>query len=138
MPWLSKRELAAYILLRKVFGDNVFNLGEALDVLKPLANKKLAIKLIKRLRSKGFLERIDVFNYRARSIEEALAAYLARYVAHRVARNLRSWGVEAKAIDVGASSRIDIPCNAIDREVLDSITAIANTFGIQLRCIEEA
>jgi len=92
--WLSKREVAYLLLLRKVFVDR-FNLGEALDILELFGPRRVARKVIKRLVSKGFIRRLGNLDYNIRDLEESLWNLLLDYLSQRLQRNLRSRGIDA-------------------------------------------
>ncbi|HIP57635.1 MAG TPA: hypothetical protein EYH02_06210 [Ignisphaera aggregans] len=94
MVWLSKREVAYLLLLRKVFVDR-FNLGEALDILELFGPRRVARKVIKRLVSKGFIRRLGNLDYNIRDLEESLWNLLLDYLSQRLQRNLRSRGIDA-------------------------------------------
>lgn len=91
--WLSKREVAYLLLLKKVF-INRFNLGEALDLLELFGPRRVARKIIKRLVSKGFIHRLDSFDYNIKDLEESLWNLLLDYISQRLQKNLRSRGVD--------------------------------------------
>jgi len=90
---LSKREVAYLLLLKKVFTDK-FNLGDALDVLELFGPRRVARKVIKRLVSKGFIRRLDSFNYNIEDLEKSLWNLLLDYISQRLQRNLRSRGID--------------------------------------------
>ena len=92
--WLSKREVAYLLLLKKVF-VNKFNLGEALELLELFGPRRVARKIIKRLTSKGFIRRLDTFDYNIKDLEESLWNLLLDYISQRLQKNLRSRGVDA-------------------------------------------
>jgi len=94
LVWLSKREVAYLLLLRKVFVDR-FNLGEALDILELFGPRRVARKVIKRLVSKGFIRRLGNLDYNIRDLEESLWNLLLDYLSQRLQRNLRSRGIDA-------------------------------------------
>jgi len=101
MVWLSKREIAYYIILKKTFGNNPFNLGEALDVLTFFGSKRVARKVIKNLIKKGFLKKIDVLNYRIEDLENALNNILFEYIRQRAYRNMKSRGFKVTRNEKG-------------------------------------
>ena len=68
--WPSKREIAAYVLLRESFGKESFNLGDALDVLTKYYPKKASMNILKRLVKLGLLEKIGPYEYRTRDLWE--------------------------------------------------------------------
>ncbi|MEM0371609.1 MAG: hypothetical protein QXG46_01000 [Ignisphaera sp.] len=96
MVWITKREVAYYVVIRQVFEDRPFNIGEALDVLAILGSKTIARKIIKKLVSRGLLEKIDNTTYRAKNFDDVLATILKEYIVERIARTLRSRGFNAK------------------------------------------
>ncbi len=130
MPWLSKRELAYYLILRSAFGYEPFNYGNAMDILKLLGPKKVARKVIKRLLARGFLERVDRVVYRVKPLDEALENLLANYVASRLRKYLKSHGIEVsvKVID-GKLIEVEGCSDDIER-ILNSI----KWRGIGIRC----
>jgi hypothetical protein len=92
--WPRRREFLSYYLLWRTYGENPFNLGEAVELLAPvLGSRNVASRLVRRLVKQGFLVRIAPMTYRARRLTELLDEALAVYVAKR----LRRQGVEAKA-----------------------------------------
>jgi len=93
LVWLSKRELAYYLLLLNRFRSEPFNLGEALDLLTLLGSKRIAIKIIKRLTKRGFLKRENHYTYRVVEPSESLTNLLIEYIAQRLARYMKSSGV---------------------------------------------
>jgi hypothetical protein len=92
MVWLSKREIAYYIILKKTFGNNPFNLGEALDVLTFFGSKRVARKVIKNLIKKGFLKKIGMIDYRIEDLENALNKLLFEYIRQRAYKTMKSRG----------------------------------------------
>jgi hypothetical protein len=130
--WLSKREVAYYLILKSKFDRNIFNLGEALDVLSLFGSKTIARKVIKRLRSKGFLECSGVIYYRIKSEEEALSNMLSNYIAQRLYRNLKSRGYSISLNITNQRNILKIyNCS-------DNILSILNTvrrFNIDIECI---
>ncbi len=112
MVWLSKRELAYYIILKRVFGYNRFNLGEALDILKYLGSKRTARKIIRRLTKKGFLQKINEVDYRVMELESILSNILSSYIFNRIYKNLKSYNIRIEVIE--KELRIIIYNNCID------------------------
>ncbi|RLG77945.1 MAG: hypothetical protein DRO12_00700 [Thermoprotei archaeon] len=95
MVWLSKRELATYVVLREVLGEkNIVNIGEALEVLQIMMPRKIARKVMKRLHKKGFLS-IENVQVRINPLDDAIKRLLNNYIAERIRRNLRAQGIEA-------------------------------------------
>ncbi len=90
MPWLSKREIAYYLILRSVFDYSEFNYGEALDLLKLFGPRRLVRKMLKRMASRGFVERVKPLVYRLKPLDEALEVTLLEYIAKRLEKYLRS------------------------------------------------
>ncbi len=105
--WPKRREFLAYYTLLRAFGDREFNLGEAIDVLKPYMGGRVAERLVKRLVKQGFLERVKPLVYRARPLEEILDEATAVYFAGR----LRRRGFEAYA-ENGRIIVVDAPREA--------------------------
>ncbi|MCI4436247.1 MAG: hypothetical protein JHC33_05480 [Ignisphaera sp.] len=101
MVWLSKREIAYYIILKKTFGNNPFNLGEALDVLAFFGSKRVARKVIKNLIKKGFLKKIDAFDYRIEDLENALNNILFEYIRQRAYKTMKSRGFKVAQNEKG-------------------------------------
>jgi len=115
LVWLSKRELAYYIVLKRIFGYNQFNLGEALDILKYLGSKRIARKIIKRLAKRGFLQKINEFNYRVMDLEPVLTNILSRYIFNRIYKNMKSWNIPIEIIE--KELRIIVHDNCMDRNL---------------------
>ncbi|ADM27062.1 hypothetical protein Igag_0213 [Ignisphaera aggregans DSM 17230] len=115
MVWLSKRELAYYIVLKRVFGYNQFNLGEALDILKYLGSKRIARKIIRRLAKRGFIQKINEVNYRVMELEPALINILSRYIFNRMYKSMRSQNTPIKIIE--KELRIIVHGNCMDRNL---------------------
>ncbi len=115
MVWLSKRELAYYIILKRVFGYNRFNLGEALDILKYLGSKRTARKIIRRLTKKGFLQKINEVDYRVMELESILSNILSSYIFNRIYKNLKSYNIRIEVIE--KELRIIIYNNCIDENL---------------------
>jgi len=85
--WPKRREFLSYYVLYRAFGDKVFNLGEAVDLLAPLlGSKRVATRLVKRLVKQGFLERVAPLSYRARPLEQLLEQAMLEYFASRLRR----------------------------------------------------
>ncbi len=120
MPWLSKRELAYYLLLRSAFGYNAFNYGEAMDLLRLFGPRRVARKVLKRLVSRGFLEKVGTLEYRVKPLEDALEQLLVNYIANRLAKYMKSKGVE---LDVSVVGR-DIVVKGCSDELKSIIEAL--------------
>ncbi len=93
--WPKRREFLAYYTLWRAFGTREFNLGEAVEMLRPYMGGRVAERLVKRLVKQGFLERVKPMVYRARDLVELLDEAAAVYFAGR----LRRRGYEAYADD---------------------------------------
>ncbi len=93
--WPKRREFLAYYTLWRAFGEREFNLGEAVDILKPYMGGRVAERLVKRLVKQGFLERVKPLVYRAKPLTRLLDEATAIYFAGR----LRRRGFEAYAED---------------------------------------
>lgn len=133
MVWLSKREMAYYLVLKKKFDKSVFNLGEALDLLTLFGSKNVARKILKKLKSKGFLESIGAINYRVRDEEEVLARLLSNYIMQRLYRNLKSKGYAVSLSKVGQCNSLEIhSCDTAILSVLDVIEKL----NISVKCVE--
>lgn len=98
MVWITKREIAYYLILRHVFHNRVFNLGEALDVLTLFGSKRTARKIIRLLVSRGLIEKVDTLSYRIKELEPALFQNLKAYIAQRIRRRLKSAGLSSSII----------------------------------------
>ncbi|MCC6045442.1 MAG: hypothetical protein LM572_01505 [Ignisphaera sp.] len=135
MVWVSKREIAYYIILKEEFGDRVFNLGEAMDVLAFIGSRKVVRKVIKNLVKKGLLMRVDYLNYRVEDVGEAFRKMLYEYIRQRIFRTMKSRGCDA-TIDKETGD-IVIMCEEGVRLGLNIPTALKK-FGIKvLRCKKE-
>ncbi len=102
--WPKRREFLTYYTLLRAFGDREFNLGEAVELLRPYMGGRVAERLVRRLVKQGFLERIRPLVYRAKPLEELLDEAAAVYFAGR----LRRRGFEAYA-ENGRIIIIDAP-----------------------------
>jgi len=135
MPWLSKREIAYYLLLRSAFDYREFNYGEALDLLKFFGPRRLVRKMLRRMCSRGFAERVKPLVYRLKPLDEALEANLLEYVAKRLERYLRSRHVEIEVyVDRESRSIVVRGCTEDFAEVLSriewkSIRIVCRDFG---------
>ncbi len=132
MVWLSKREIAYYLILKKKFNGNAFNLGEALDILSLFGSRNVARKIIKRLKSKGFLEGIGVTTYRIKDGEEVLIKLLSSYIAQRLYKNLKSKGYNVAVSTLGQYSALEI--RNCSNNILTELD-IFKEFGIDIVCI---
>lgn len=92
MVWITKRELAYYFVLKNVFQDRVFNLGEAFDILILFGSKRVARKIVKKLMLLGFLEKVGDINYRVKELEPALLASLREYIVQRIYKRIKLLG----------------------------------------------
>ena len=128
MVWISKREIAYYIILRKVFNNKSFNLGEALDVLSLFGSKNIGRKTLRKLVKKGFLEKTGVLDYNIVELEKAFEKLLLNYMIQRLYRNLKSRGYKV-TIDLKNSSVI-VECD----QRLENLVASLNIVGIDVRC----
>ncbi|MEM0026375.1 MAG: hypothetical protein QXT53_00370 [Ignisphaera sp.] len=128
MVWISKREIAYYIILRKAFGNKPFNLGEALDILSLFGSKNVGRKTLKKLVKKGFLEKTGVIDYNIVELEKAFEKLLQNYMMQRLYRNLKSRGYSV-VIDLKNSS-IVIECD----QVIENIVAKLSAAGISAKC----
>ncbi|MEL9939781.1 MAG: hypothetical protein QW632_00650 [Ignisphaera sp.] len=128
MVWISKREIAYYIILRKVFNNKSFNLGEALDVLSLFGSKNIGRKTLKKLVKKGFLEKTGALDYNIVELEKAFEKLLLGYMIQRLYRNLKSRGYKV-VIDLKNSSVI-VECD----QRLENIIANLSIVGIDVKC----
>ncbi|MCX8167806.1 MAG: hypothetical protein N3D82_02085 [Ignisphaera sp.] len=134
MVWLSKRELAYYLILKKRFDKKVFNINEAVGVLSLFGSKSTARKVIKRLKSKGFLEGVGVMTYRIGDGDEVLIKLLSSYIVQRLYRNLKSRGYAVNISKPGQYSTLEIQnCGDNILTELDMIKGL----GIHIVCIED-
>ncbi|MFP3217372.1 MAG: hypothetical protein RXQ99_02065 [Acidianus sp.] len=83
MRWLKKREIVIYFLLYRKFGYNVFNLGEALDVLKPFFSKKVSLSAIKYMQKIGLINKVDFLEYRLSNFDEYIYLMSIDYLKRR-------------------------------------------------------
>lgn len=133
MVWMTKREIAYYLVLRHVFGDKIFNLGEALDVLQPLGSKRTARKIIKRLVSRGLLEKAGELTYRVKDLEPALLRNLRSYLVQRIHRRLKSLGFNTViVVDSGVEKILIEGCNNVLKVVVEELKRV-----IEIECISD-
>ncbi len=130
MVWLSKREVAYLLLLRKAFAEK-FNLGEALDLLELFGPRRVARKVLKRLVAKGFLQRLDNVEYGIEDLEDAFWKLLLDYLAQRLQRNLRSRGLDVVVYRDRGSNRLVIE-GCIDAEITEMLRRLGEP--IEFRC----
>jgi hypothetical protein len=83
MRWLKKREIVIYFLLYRKFGYNVFNLGEALDVLRPFFSKKVSLSAIKYMQKIGLINKVDFLEYRLSNFDEYIYLMSIDYLKRR-------------------------------------------------------
>jgi len=133
LVWLSKREIAYYLILKKRFNGNIFNIGEALDVLIFFGSKNIAKKIIKRLKSKGFLESVGIASYRIRDEEEVLVKLLSNYISERLYRNLKLRGYGVSLNKLEGYNVIEV--NKCDSNVFTMLDVVRE-LGIEMRCID--
>lgn len=98
MVWITKREIAYYFILKYVFSNRVFNLGEALDILTLFGSKRTARKIMKLLVSRGLIEKVGFLDYKVKELEPALFQNLKAYIVQRLYRRLKSAGLSASII----------------------------------------
>ncbi|MEM1525660.1 MAG: hypothetical protein QW775_04510 [Ignisphaera sp.] len=98
MVWITKREIAYYLILKHVFNNSIFNLGEALDILSLFGSKRTAKKIIRLLVSRGLIEKVDTLSYRVNELEPALFQNLKAYIVQRIHRRLKSVGLSSSII----------------------------------------
>ncbi len=130
MVWLSKREVAYLLLLRKAFAKK-FNLVEALDLLELFGSRRVARKVLKRLAAKGFLQRLGSVEYGIDDLENALWKLLLDYLAQRLQRNLRSRGLDVVVYRDRESDRLVVE-GCIDAEFTEVLKRLGDL--IELRC----
>lgn len=131
MVWLSKRELAYYIILKKVFGYNQFNLGEAIDILKYLGSKKIARKIIRRLAKRGFLQKINEISYKVMELEPVLINILSSYIFNRMYKNMKSSNILIEVIE--KESKIVVHGNCMDKNLEILSRSLNNIIYIECR-----
>ncbi|MEM1646394.1 MAG: hypothetical protein QXL96_11165 [Ignisphaera sp.] len=98
MVWITKREIAYYFILKHVFNNRIFNIGEALDILTLFGSKRTARKIMKLLISRGLIEKVGSLNYRVRELEPILFKSLKAYIVQRMHRRLKSAGLSTSII----------------------------------------
>ncbi len=96
----------------------MFNLEEALEILKLYETRKSAISDIKRLYKMGFLNKRNKFLYEARKPYDALKDYLIDYIAKRIEKRLKILGIKGQIslnskITVRTRAKIRIPENPL-------------------------
>jgi len=83
---LKKREIVTYYMLASLFEDCT-NIGELLDVLKPImGGKRLASSMIRRLVRMRLLEKCGPMSYRPIGIDSYLTSVTIPYVLSRLKR----------------------------------------------------
>lgn len=92
MRWLKKREAVIYFLLLKKFGNNEFNIGEAIDLLSPYFSKKVILNTIRYFYNTGILIKTKELYYRAIPWEEYMLDVSFKYLRRRATlrRKIRS------------------------------------------------
>ncbi|MCC6057718.1 MAG: hypothetical protein LM568_02230 [Desulfurococcaceae archaeon] len=132
MVWITKREIAYYLILKQVFQNRIFNLGEALDILTLFGSKRTTRKIIKILVSRGLLERVDVYQYKVKDLESSLLLNLRAYLAQRIYKRLKSLG-----FDVSLGLEDDKEYIAVHgcNDALRSMINILNKF-IDVKCVD--
>jgi len=73
-------------LLYRRFGHDSFNIGEALEALKPYFSNKLGISLLKRLSKMGLAEKVGTMEYKLVDLMEWLELKSAEYLEGRLRR----------------------------------------------------
>lgn len=126
MAWLTKREIAYYLVLRYIFRDHVFNLGEAFDVLMLLGPKSTARKILKRLVSRGLVEKADDLNYMfSDTLEKCLLNNLRSYIVQRIYRRLKSSGINTAIVTENGKEKIIVyNCGSLLKARLDLLKNI--------------
>jgi hypothetical protein len=136
MVWISKKEIAYYIILREEFRDRVFNLGEAIDLLQLFGSRNAARKVIKNLVKKGFIKEIDSLNYKMGDLEGAFKKLLYEYIRQRFYRALKSRGYGI-TVDREGNKRLIVMCEE-DAEPWLQLLASLKEFGINVvKCKKE-
>ena len=126
--WLKRREFLVYYMLWRSFGEDCFNLGEAIDILRPVAGgKRLAERLVKMLVRHGLLERCRPLEYRAINP----LSYLDREAAEYIAGRLRRKGVEAELLDGVLRVRVD-------SETCNQLRRLAERLGLGVECYSDS
>ncbi len=93
--WPDKREIAALLLLKEYFGYDIFNYGEAVDLLYPFYPERAVKNILRRLTKLGFLEKVGPLQYRVRPFEEVLRSHASLYLEGRLKRR---WGKCIKVV----------------------------------------
>ncbi|TRM97639.1 hypothetical protein DJ527_11790 [Sulfolobus sp. F1] len=78
MRWLKKREVIIYFLLFKKFKYDKFNLGEALDVLKPYFSKKVSYNSISYMSKIGLITKLGSLEYKLNPFEDFVLIFLGK------------------------------------------------------------
>ncbi len=92
MRWLKKREVVVYYLLYRKFRFDKFNVGEALDTLKPYFSKKVSLSVIKYLSKKGLVNSLGNSEYSLVPFEEFLYLTSYEYIKRRSTLRRRTRG----------------------------------------------
>ncbi|MCI2414887.1 MAG: hypothetical protein MPF33_06550 [Candidatus Aramenus sp.] len=92
MRWLKKREVVVYYLLYRKFRFDKFNVGEALDTLKPYFSKKVSMSVIKYLSKKGLINSLGNSKYSLVPFEEFLYLTSYEYIKRRSTLRRRTRG----------------------------------------------
>ncbi len=94
---IKKRELAAYFILYKSFGEETFNVGEALDVLSSCFSKKISLNIIKRLCKIGLIIKVSHNTYKVGNLEKWIESIIEGYLKNRCAHGSTSGGVSSSS-----------------------------------------
>jgi len=130
MVWITKREIAYYLILKQIFRDRVFNLGEAMDILTLFGSKHTVRKIMKILVSRGFLEKVSIHQYRVKDLESALLLNLKPYLVQRMYKRLKSLGLKVSLDKYnGCENIILYECDNRLRSVVDVLNKL-----IEVKC----
>jgi len=141
MVWISKRELAYYIILRSAFGEKPFNIGDALTLLELFGSRRTARNVLKRLKSRRIIVKVAEYTYVARDLEEAFQDLLRDYIASRLVKTLKSRHIPVDEV-LRANEKIIIKLCGVHDDIrklqsLQSLLAIFE-FRIYERCQTES
>jgi len=140
MVWLSKRELAYYLILRSAFGEKPFNIGDALTLLELFGSRRTARNVLKRLKSRRIIIKVAEYTYVVRGLEEALQDLLRDYIANRLVKTLKSRHIPIDEI-IRTNEKIIIKVCGTHDDIrkLQSLQPMLTTFGFRIseRCQTE-
>ncbi len=84
--WPNKRLMLTYWLLWMAFKDREFNIGEAIDLLKPFISTRAAVKSVKKLANLKWIERRGVLRYAVINPEKVYPVIALKYFHSRAKR----------------------------------------------------